>query len=104
MQVQAALLRIAQGAMANVLQHAQARVAIIAITVDATSVELTIDDDGNGFDADRMLADRETGVSDSFGLTAIRERVDQLGGALSIRSAPRRGTTLSVTLGLEEPA
>lgn len=104
MEVQAALLRIAQGAMANVLQHAHARVATITIALDARTVELTIEDDGAGFDADGVHADEAAGVSDSFGLTAIRERVDQLGGSLAIQTATGSGTRLAVVLGLEEPA
>ena len=104
MQVQAALLRIAQGAMANVLQHADARVATISITLDAHTVELVIADDGTGFDAELVHADREAGVSDSFGLTAIRERVDQLGGTLAIETSPGIGTRLTVVLAIEEPA
>lgn len=104
MQAQAALLRIAQGAMANVLQHARARTAVITIALDARTVELTVEDDGAGFEADEVHADREAGVSDSFGLTAIRERVDQLGGTLSIQTAAGSGTRLSVVLGIAEPA
>jgi len=104
MQVQAALLRIAQGAMANVLQHARARTATITIARDAQTVELVIEDDGSGFDDASVLADREAGVSDSFGLTAIRERVDQLGGTLSIQTVPGSGTRLSIVLSVEEPA
>lgn len=104
MQVQAALLRIAQGAMANVIQHADARLATIDIALDTHSVELVIADDGTGFDADLVHADRESGVSDSFGLTAIRERVDQLGGTLSIETSPGTGTRVTVVLAIEEPA
>jgi signal transduction histidine kinase len=104
MQVQAALLRIAQGAMANVLQHADARHATISITRDAQTVELVIEDDGEGFDAARVHADREAGASDSFGLTAIRERVDQLGGTLAIETSPGSGTRVTVVLAIEEPA
>ena len=103
MHVQAALLRIAQGAMANVLQHARAHTATITIALDTDSVELVIADDGVGFDAAEVVADRASGVSDSFGLTAIRERVDQLGGTLTIEASPARGTRLIVALGLGEP-
>lgn len=103
LQMQAALLRIAQGAMANVLQHAQAHTATITIAADAQTAELTVEDDGAGFDAPGVLAARAAGASDSFGLTAIRERVDQLGGTLSIAAAAGRGTRLSVVLDIEGP-
>ena len=98
--VQTALLRIAQGAMANVVQHAAARHATIGIERDDATVRLTIADDGRGFDPAAVAVERASGASDSFGLTAARERVDQLGGALTIDAAPGRGTTITVELGI----
>ena len=99
--VQTALLRIAQGAMANVVQHADARNATITIDRDADTVRLTISDDGRGFDPAAVAVDRASGASDSFGLTAARERVDQLGGTLTIDAAPGHGSTVSVELKVE---
>ncbi|WP_345762026.1 sensor histidine kinase [Diaminobutyricibacter sp. McL0608] len=99
--VQTALLRIAQGAMANVMQHADARNATITIDRDADTVRLTISDDGRGFDPAGVAVDRASGASDSFGLTAARERVDQLGGTLSIDAASDHGSTVSVELKVE---
>ena len=56
-------------------------------------------DDGIGFDAGSFAAvDPERSASGSFGLRAMRERVDQLGGSLAIDAAPRRGVTLRVQL------
>lgn len=98
MYLQTAFLRIAQGAMANVVQHARAATAIISIQQDDDSVQLRISDNGCGFDRDGSTARREAGASDSFGLTATRERVDQLGGELVILSSPGAGTVLTVTL------
>jgi signal transduction histidine kinase len=97
-EVQTALLRIAQGAMANVVQHADARTATITIDRDADTVLLTITDDGRGFDPAAVAVERASGASDSFGLTATRERVDQLGGTLTIDAEPGRGSTVSVEL------
>jgi len=101
MHVQTALLRIAQGAIANVIQHAHATSATIALSVDHERLQFTITDDGVGFDAQRLEA-RAHGRSDSFGLLATRERVEQLGGILIVDSAPGRGTTLTVELALEQ--
>ncbi|RDV44392.1 sensor histidine kinase [Leifsonia sp. ku-ls] len=100
MDEQTALLRIAQGALANVAQHAGAANVRVALDVDASQVRLVVADDGAGFDpaAARAVA----ASTDSFGLRAIQERVDQLGGDLLIDSAPGRGTTLTVTLGREK--
>ncbi len=103
MHIQTALLRIAQGAMANVLQHADARTATISIERDSERVRLTVADDGRGFDAAAVAASTASGTSDSFGLTATRERVDQLGGVLTITSTPDGGgTTLTVDLIVED--
>ncbi len=96
MDAQTALLRIAQGALANVAQHAgAARVGIRLTRLDG-AVRLRIADDGGGFDPDR--AEAVAAETDSFGLRAIRERVEQLDGALEVDSAPGRGAAITVTL------
>lgn len=96
MPVQTALLRIAQGAVSNVIRHAEATRAVIDLTVDGNDVGFTVTDNGRGFDPDRIqhLPDRPQ----SFGLRATRERVEQLGGVLTVDTAPGRGTTVSVAL------
>lgn len=101
MHIQTALLRIAQGAMANIVQHAHATSATISLARDTENVRLTVADDGQGFDRERVLAEHAAGTSDSFGLTATQERVDQLGGTLCVTSAPGRGTSIIVDLTLE---
>ncbi|MET0977117.1 MAG: sensor histidine kinase [Leifsonia sp.] len=98
MYLQTALLRIAQGAIANVIQHAHATSATITLVVDHDELRFTVADDGDGFDPLAVAA--VPGRSDSFGLQATRERVQQLGGTLTVDSAPGRGTTLSVSLSL----
>ncbi|SEB37611.1 sensor histidine kinase [Microbacterium hydrocarbonoxydans] len=103
MHLQTALLRITQGAIANVLQHADATTATVSIRIENDRLRFTVDDDGTGFDA----ALPEPGAaqkSDSFGLRATAERVQQLGGRLEIDSASGRGTTLTVDLPLTELA
>ncbi|MGV8852024.1 MAG: sensor histidine kinase [Rhodoglobus sp.] len=99
---QTALLRIAQGAMANVVQHAQATHASITIDREARGVRLTISDNGRGFDPSAVAGATAVGFSDSFGLTATRERVEQLGGTLTVDSRPGDGTTIIVELTVEE--
>jgi len=101
MHLQTALLRIAQGAMANVIQHAHATTATIALALDRGELRFTIIDDGSGFDPE-LPSVNAPGKSDSFGLQATRERVQQLGGTLTVDAAPGRGTTLTVDLSLTE--
>ena len=54
--------------------------------------ELTVEDDGKGFEIDAV------GDSAGMGLTNMRERVEFLGGSLSILSSPGKGTKVSVTV------
>ncbi|WP_334151478.1 sensor histidine kinase [Microbacterium sp.] len=103
MHLQTALLRIAQGAIANVIQHAQATAATITITVDADWLHFTVTDDGTGFDPALPSKDAAE-KSDSFGLQATAERVQQLGGTLTVDSPTGRGTTLAVELRVAELA
>lgn len=103
MHLQTALLRIAQGAIANVIQHARATTATITMVVDENQLRFTIADDGIGFDTLRS-SKSATEKSDSFGLQATSERVQQLGGALTIDSAFGRGTILTVDLRVTEIA
>lgn len=100
MHVQSALLRIAQGAIANVVQHARAQHASITLLRAGNAITYTIADDGIGFDPAAPVP--ESARRDSFGLQSIRERVEQLGGKLEIDSASGTGTTLTVTLNLED--
>ncbi len=104
MHLQTALLRIAQGAMANVIQHAEASTATITLTRDQDSLHFSVADDGRGFDTQAPSASLLSGMTDSFGLRATRERVDQLDGVLTVESAPGRGTVLTVDLALKDCA
>lgn len=93
--LETALYRIAQEALANVRKHAEAANAGLLLNASGDSVTLTIADDGNGFDVDAYLTDRPP---TSFGLAGMRERVQLVGGSLSIRSAPGRGSQIRVTV------
>ena len=103
MHLQTALLRIAQGAVANIIQHAHATAATITLEVQDRRLRFSIVDDGTGFDT-AHVPDARGGRSDSFGLQATRERVGQLGGVLTVDSSPGRGARLAVELALEDVA
>ncbi|MGW2178071.1 sensor histidine kinase [Streptomyces sp. NPDC001732] len=96
--VQSALLRIAQGALANVKEHAHATEAALTLTHLDDRVVLDIADDGQGF-----VPAEHTGPARGVrghGLPAIRARLHQLGGTLTIESAPGEGTVLSAAVPL----
>ncbi|WP_280297724.1 sensor histidine kinase [Nocardia neocaledoniensis] len=95
--VEATLLRIAQGALANVREHAAATTATITLTSLDDQIVLDIADDGRGFDPDALTDPDEHG---GHGLPAIRARVRQLGGTCTVESAPGDGTVLSAAIPL----
>ncbi|WP_310727168.1 sensor histidine kinase [Streptomyces sp. N2A] len=92
--VQSALLRIAQGALANVREHAAARTVTLTLSYLDDQVVLDIADDGRGF---TTAATQGRG----HGLPAMHARMRQLGGTLTIESAPGEGTVLSAAVPLE---
>ncbi|MFF2329220.1 MULTISPECIES: histidine kinase [unclassified Streptomyces] len=96
--VQSALLRIAQGALANVKEHAQATEAALTLTRLDDRIVLDIADNGQGFTPTQQPG--PTGGVRGHGLPAIRARLQQLGGTLTIESAPGDGTVLSAAVPL----
>ncbi|MFE9611464.1 sensor histidine kinase [Streptomyces sp. NPDC006012] len=96
-----ALLRIAQSALANTVRHSGAAGAEVTLSYSGEHITLGVVDNGCGFDPGRLAApDVESG---GFGLAAMRARVDALGGALTLRSAPGHGTALTARLPLTPP-
>ncbi|MFE4310384.1 sensor histidine kinase [Streptomyces sp. NPDC056891] len=114
--VQSALLRIAQGALANVREHSGATTAALTLTYLDDQVVLDVADDGHGFDPaaepaaepaaardgggerEGRAGDGEPAGSRGHGLPAIRTRTRQLGGTLTIESLPGEGTVLSAAI------
>lgn len=84
-----ALLRIAQSGLANIARHARATRAGLTLTYMEDEVALDIVDDGLGFDP---------ALASGSGLGFIRDRAKELGGQVSLESAPGQGTALAITL------
>lgn len=92
------LLRIIQGALANVRKHAHARNAWITFKqLDSDRLEMIVRDDGQGFDPGAM-ADLDKTSRKSFGLASMRERVESLGGEMKLDSRPGEGTRIVVSI------
>ncbi len=85
------LLRIAQEALFNVWRHAGASRADVRLAYDGRELELTIADDGAGFDPRQVPPGH-------FGLEGMRTRAQILGGQLQIDSAPGRGTRITLRI------
>ena len=95
------LYRILQEALRNVEKHARARHVTVRLRL-RTFVQLTINDDGIGFDADHHEARRKgKGV---LGLLSMRERATYVGGAFTVKSGPRAGTEIEVRIPLPPSA
>ncbi|MFD5064881.1 sensor histidine kinase [Streptomyces sp. NPDC058394] len=127
---QSALLRIAQGALANVREHAGATEAALTLTHLDDRTVLDIADNGRGFTppapavpsgshtpasvhhAPRRRLRRTWGAAAlrppagvrGHGLPAMRARLHQLGGTLTIESAPGEGTVVSAAIPLPAPS
>jgi PAS domain S-box-containing protein len=84
------LLRIGQEVATNMLRHAHARHFDVELTFTRIAVTLRLRDDGRGFDPQA--------THDGFGLVGIGERVERMGGTVSIESAPGRGSMVSIVL------
>lgn len=91
-----ALLRIAQSALANTVQHAAAGRAELTLSYMDTGVTLDIVDDGAGFDPE-LAAAADGGQQAGFGLAAMRARARSLGGTMTVESSPGQGTALAVS-------
>ena len=97
--VEAALLRICQEALTNVLKYANATEVTVTLAFGDSQVRLTVRDNGIGFDPE--LPTRRDRDSGGFGLINMRERARLLGGELTVHSEAGKGTLVEVTLSSE---
>lgn len=86
-----ALLRIAQEAMANVARHSRATSVRLDLRAEGGVVALSIIDDGVGFEPSRSVS--------GVGLASMRERAEAFGGELILDSAPGRGASITARMG-----
>jgi PAS domain S-box-containing protein len=91
------LYRILQKALSNVERHARARHVTVRLTKPDGFIQLTIKDDGIGFDPDLPANRKER---EGLGLLRMRERATSVGGALSVKSTPCAGTEIEARIPL----
>jgi PAS domain S-box-containing protein len=89
------LFRIAQECLNNVAKHARASRVDLRMRIEESAVELTVADDGAGFDPAAPAGGRR-----SLGMTSMAERAMLLGGTCTVASAPGAGTRVTVRLPL----
>ncbi len=92
-QVETGLYRVAQEALTNAQKHANAKKITLQLVTTAARVQLVIEDDGQGFDPEKLPQGR-------FGLVGLNERVKLLGGQFHLQSSPGQGTRLEVIVPL----
>jgi signal transduction histidine kinase len=93
--VESELLRIAQEGMTNILKHARAQNVEINLVFGADAVNLTIADDGVGFDPHAH--------HDGFGLLGMRERAESIGARLVVSSGTAQGTRVETVIPRNAP-
>ena len=88
--IETQLQRIIQEALTNVRKHSRARSARLAFGLNDGQVQVTIEDDGHGFDPAAL------GDNRSFGLRAMAGRANAVGARFEVKSTPGNGTQLIV--------
>ena len=83
------LLRVCQEALANVRKHAAARQVRVSLRYADSTVQLTVKDDGHGFDPEK--------ADGGYGLKGMRDRVSQVGGTVTVTTKPGAGTEVRVS-------
>lgn len=92
-EVEQALFRVAQEALANIVRHSGATAVNLTLTLESRQVTLDVRDNGRGFDP--------VGAHKGLGLRSMQERVQALGGTFAVESG-RQGTHLTACVPLEE--
>ena len=88
------LYRVTQEGLSNVAHHAEAKQVTVRLAWEDNLLALTVQDDGQGFAAPAAL--HSLAAQGHYGLVGIQERVDLIGGRLTIESAPGQGATVRV--------
>ena len=95
--IETILFRVAQEAVTNIIRHAHTQCGRMALRYADEAVELTVADEGAGFDTHRPLQ-----APRGWGLEGMRERVETAGGQLALTSERGKGTTVSAVIPLHE--
>ncbi|MFC1902365.1 sensor histidine kinase, partial [Chloroflexota bacterium] len=95
-EVELVLFRIVQEALRNVWKHAKATEASIIVEFEDNRIRIIVKDNGSGFSLTYSVADLPR--SGKLGLAGMRERSELLGGAITIESELKKGTTIIAEL------
>jgi signal transduction histidine kinase len=98
--VRHSLFLVAREAVNNAVKHAGPAAVSLTVAIAGGRLALTIEDDGRGFEADRLMAGANP--AQRSGLHNMRRRVEELGGRFTIESRPGGGTTVAVDVPLPD--
>lgn len=87
-----AIYRVVQELLNNAIKHAKARSAIVQVTLTGDKLDVTVEDDGVGFDT--TILERSRGA----GWGNIQSRVEFLRGTLELRSDKANGTSVHINI------
>jgi signal transduction histidine kinase len=90
-ELETVVYRVVQEALTNVARHSGSPRASVGVVEVLGEVRVFVEDEGRGFDPEAVDPGRQ-------GLLGMRERVELLGGRLSVESAPGQGTRVQVRL------
>ena len=94
------LFKMIRELLFNVVKHAQARKAKVKLKRDNDKIEITVEDNGVGFDIDKT--ESRIFQTGGFGLFSICERLNYLGGHFKIKSSPGSGTCVIISAPLKD--
>jgi signal transduction histidine kinase len=100
--VELALFRIAQEALRNAENHADASSATVELDFGPKGIRLSVTDDGVGFAAPENIS--ALSLAGKLGLVGMKERAELVGGRFELRSSPGGGTQVAVTVAAGAPA
>jgi two-component system sensor histidine kinase UhpB len=92
------VFRVVQEALTNVAKHARVSSARVRLAVRGHRLHLSIEDQGDGFEAHEAAA-----AGEGFGLRGMRDRVQLFGGRFTVRSGPGQGTAIEAEVPLGRP-
>jgi signal transduction histidine kinase len=93
-EVEVTLFRVAQGAIGNILEHSEAKNTSIKLDCNDNECVLRIEDDGKGFNVNKLTQVSPSGRG--AGVFTMKERVRLVGGRCNIKSAPGQGTKITI--------
>lgn len=99
--VEVAIFRIVQEMVSNIHKHACAKNSVVKIEMLNNRINIQVRDDGKGFNMNKVMSNKER---EGYGLIGMRERVQLLNGDINIVSAPGKGTSISISVPLDNDA